>query len=195
MALDIGADFIALLLFPKGVLIIADMGKRSQGRELALLALFAQFVSGSEDQEWQSTLEFIQAEASPDPDSVDEDSAGHLDLLEDIKEASTMCQGVMAALGDIDALVSRHLRKWDFDRLGKMEQVILRIATHELMAKPEQPLQLLVAEAIKLASDYCEESSARFINGVLAGVVSELRPSEVQHSPVFDFGSYSEDVE
>lgn len=63
-------------------------------------------------------------------------------------------------------VINHHLKKWRFDRLGKLEQSILLLALSEL----EQGIQekaIIVNEAVELAKEFCDDESYRLINGVL----------------------------
>lgn len=64
-------------------------------------------------------------------------------------------------------LIEKYLKKgWTFERLSKMEQAILLVATCELLEE-ELDRRIVINEAVLNAKEYCDESSYRFINGVL----------------------------
>lgn len=64
-------------------------------------------------------------------------------------------------------LIEKYLKKgWTFERLGKMEQAILLVATCELLEE-ELDRRIVINEAVINAKEFCDESSYRFINGVL----------------------------
>ena len=51
-------------------------------------------------------------------------------------------------------------------------------ATLEIKEFESIPAAVIVSEAVELATKYSTESSSPFINGVLAGICSKLRPEE-----------------
>ena len=53
---------------------------------------------------------------------------------------------------------------------------MLRYATYELLGEPEVPVAVVLDEAVDLAKEYSTEDSGRYVNGVLSGVASEVRP-------------------
>lgn len=62
--------------------------------------------------------------------------------------------------------INKHLKNWEFDRLGYIEQAILLLATHEIDAKKADKA-VVINEAVELAKKYCDDDSYKFINGVL----------------------------
>lgn len=67
-------------------------------------------------------------------------------------------------------LINKYLKKnWSFDRLPKMEQAILLIATEEIL-ESDLPKQIIVNEAINNTKKYCDASSYKYINAVLGNI-------------------------
>ena len=62
--------------------------------------------------------------------------------------------------------ISRYLKNWTFDRLNFVEQAILLIATSELKLGLNDK-SVIIDEAVILCKEYCDESSYKYINGVL----------------------------
>ena len=50
---------------------------------------------------------------------------------------------------------------------------ILRLGVYELIIKPEAPQKVVIDEAIELAKEFGNESSAAFINGALGKLVKD----------------------
>ena len=66
--------------------------------------------------------------------------------------------------------VSRNLKDgWTFSRLSFLEQAILLVACFEIKTQ-ELDKKIIANEAVELAKKYCDESSYRFINGILANI-------------------------
>lgn len=64
------------------------------------------------------------------------------------------------------AIIEKHLKNWEYSRLGYIEQAILLLATHEIdSGKTDKAVA--INEAIELAKKYCDDESYKFINGVL----------------------------
>ena len=52
----------------------------------------------------------------------------------------------------------------------------LRLVGAEMLALPDTPRAVIVAEAVRLASRYGSERSAPFVNGVAEALAKRLRP-------------------
>lgn len=84
-----------------------------------------------------------------------------------------------AALGieknkkQIDEKIEKNLKSdWKIDRISKIDLSILRLAIYEITYK-EVPFKVAINEAVELAKKYGEDTSKKFVNGILASVVKE----------------------
>lgn len=69
--------------------------------------------------------------------------------------------------------VSKNLKsEWKVDRISKINMSILKIAIYEILYM-NTPYKVAINEAVELAKKYGEETSASFINGILASVVKD----------------------
>ncbi len=73
---------------------------------------------------------------------------------------------------EIIALDNKYLKEWTMDRLNKVDQAILKLATYELM-DTETPSVVAINEAIELSKKYSEEAVTKMINGVLDKIYHE----------------------
>ena len=87
-----------------------------------------------------------------------------------------LVQGVEDHLAEIDELVSRFAIDWTLDRMPVIDRTLLRMATFELLARPDVPTGVVISEAVELAKLYSTEESGRFVNGVLASIATAVRP-------------------
>ena len=62
--------------------------------------------------------------------------------------------------------ISRYLTAYTIERISKVERNILRLAVSELQSHGA-PVKVVIDEAIKLAKNYGDKDSHRFVNGVL----------------------------
>ena len=62
--------------------------------------------------------------------------------------------------------ISEHLVKWTFDRLSYIDQAILLEAYSEIKTNTNNK-NIVINEAIKIAKEYSDEDSYKYINGVL----------------------------
>lgn len=89
----------------------------------------------------------------------------------------TLVDGVCEKKEDLDKVIASHLSKnWTLNRIAKTDLIILRIAIFEMMFVPNEdvPQKVALNEALELAKTYSDDTSRRFINGVLSAVMNEL---------------------
>ncbi|MBR3254775.1 MAG: transcription antitermination factor NusB [Clostridia bacterium] len=73
----------------------------------------------------------------------------------------------------IDENIEKNLKQeWKIERISKIDLSILRLAIYEILYK-EVPFKVAINEAVELAKKYGEETSKKFVNGILASVVKE----------------------
>jgi N utilization substance protein B len=89
--------------------------------------------------------------------------------------AVDLARGVEAGTPRYDALISSKARGWRLERMPMIDRAILRLALHELSERPDTPTAVVLDEAVELAKRYSTENSGRFVNGVLAALVPEVR--------------------
>ena len=65
--------------------------------------------------------------------------------------------------------ISTYLKNWTFDRLSFVEQAILLLAVSEIKQNLNDK-SVVIDEAIILCKEYCDETSYRYINGVLDNI-------------------------
>ncbi len=86
--------------------------------------------------------------------------------------------GVEERTAEIDALLAEHAIGWSVERMPVVDRALLRLATFELLGRPDVPTGAVLSEAIDLAKQYSTEESGRFVNGVLSAVAAATRPSQ-----------------
>lgn len=97
-----------------------------------------------------------------------------LDAQSEVKEyAIRIAEFFQKYHDEIDEMIKRHAKNWDFGRLVKMDKDILRIAIVELLYMKDAPMKVVVDEALELAKKYSTDDSSAFINGILAKVIVE----------------------
>lgn len=69
--------------------------------------------------------------------------------------------------------ISKYLKSdWKIDRISKIDLCILKLAIYEIKYK-ELPFKVVINEAVELAKKYGEDTSKKFVNGILANIVKE----------------------
>ena len=76
---------------------------------------------------------------------------------------------------EVEAMIRKNLRGWDFDRIAFMDVLLLNMAVAELTEFPSIPEGVTVDEYIELSKEFSTERSRLFINGILDKFIIELR--------------------
>lgn len=110
-------------------------------------------------------------------------SMSALDLMSERGVASealarALLEGVEASRQRLDDEIQTHAKGWALDRMPALDRAILRLAIHELIGRPDVPVAVVIDEAVELAKRFSTDDSGRFVNGVLAAVAKNARPSE-----------------
>ncbi len=88
-----------------------------------------------------------------------------------------LLRGVDSDGARVDELVSAAAVGWEIDRMPVVDRTILRLATWELLARPDVPVAVVIDEAVELAKQYSTEQSGGFVNGVLSTIAAQVRPT------------------
>ena len=89
--------------------------------------------------------------------------------------AVNIVEGVAANRASIDAVLSRHVKRWRLDRLTTVDRSLARMAAWELGHRPDVPTGVVLSELVELATQYSGTDAPRFLNGLLRAVADELR--------------------
>jgi N utilization substance protein B len=81
--------------------------------------------------------------------------------------ARRLVLGVVSQRSEIDARIEQSTENWKLARLAKVDLVLLRMATYELIYCPDIPANVSLDEAIEIAKRFGTGDSPAFINGVL----------------------------
>ncbi len=80
---------------------------------------------------------------------------------------------------EIDAAISAVSTHWRIERMAVTDKNILRLAVAEMLFSSDVPPRVAIDEAIELAKKYGDESSGRFVNGILDAVARKHRGDEL----------------
>lgn len=88
-----------------------------------------------------------------------------------IKYIKSTISGIEENKEKILELISKNLKSdWKIERISKVDLAILKIAIYELNYT-DIPFKVVINEAVELAKKYGEDTSKKFVNGILASVV------------------------
>ncbi len=89
---------------------------------------------------------------------------------ENIQRIKNKVEAILAYIDTIDQKIESCCEGWSFNRIGKAEIAIMRIATYEIMFDEEIPNSVAINEAVELTKLYCDEDAKGFVNAVLGKI-------------------------
>ncbi len=92
-------------------------------------------------------------------------------VQKDLDYIKTRYQKIEQKLGEIDSILTQATSGWKLNRMGKVDLNLLRLAVYEIRYDEEIPVKVAINEAVELAKIYGGDSSAGFINGILAKII------------------------
>lgn len=139
------------------------MGHRRQAREYALQALYM-YEAVNIPLEELVALDWLES-----------------DIPDDIREFTiVLIKGSVEHIDEINQLIRKYSRNWEFERVDTVDKSILRISIYEILFLPDIPPVVTINEAIELGKIFGGENSGHFINGILDAVMKkEIKNHEI----------------
>ena len=131
-------------------------GLRHRARQVAVSVLFEVEARPSE---WEAALAYAVEAQELAPPAV--------------AFARELVSGVLAHLEPIDSLLQSSSTRWRLEQMGALERAVLRLAAEELAWRRQEPVAVVIDEAVELAKDMAGPEAGAFVNGVLGRVARE----------------------
>jgi N utilization substance protein B len=145
------------------------MGKRREGREVALQLLF----------HWDLNVQ--QSLVGADLELFWEFRPS----IQGVRTfATNLLNGVIARQATIDEKITKYTANYELRRISAVDRNILRMAIYEMLFADDVPPIVAINEAIDIAKKFGTEESGKFVNGVLDRVKLDLnRPLRTVSNP------------
>jgi len=89
----------------------------------------------------------------------------------DLELTQSIINGVKIHRKQIDDLIRKNAPEWPIDKIAKIDLVVLRIAIYETLFCEDVPEKVAIDEAVELAKEFGNDTSSKFVNGVLGSIV------------------------
>jgi N utilization substance protein B len=96
-------------------------------------------------------------------------------IVEPDELTSLLVRGVEASRERLDDAIASKAEGWALARMPVLDLNVLRLGAFELAERPDVPVAVVIDEAVELAKRFSTDDSGRFVNGVLAALVADLR--------------------
>lgn len=112
-----------------------------------------------------------------DSKRIDPNDVLAVQLVEPDELTTTLVRGVAERRPSLDEAIAERAHGWTLERMPMIDLTVLRLGLFELIARPDVPVAVVIDEAVELAKRYSTDDSGRFVNGVLAALARDVRPS------------------
>jgi len=141
----------------------SDTDPRHTSRKLALSSIFSWLFTETDiDKCVLTSTEILESEG------IDYDDELTKFIVEGVKKHSV----------EIDKIIEECAPEWPIDKIAKIDLVILRIAIFEMLFGKKTPPKVAIDEAVEIAKEFGNDTSHKFVNGVLGAVVEKYMPEE-----------------
>lgn len=146
----------------------SDTDPRHTSRKLAVSSIFSwQFAEPNLDECVSTSKEILESEG----------------IEYDNELTKFIVEGVRQHSKEIDKIIEESAPEWPIDKIAKIDLVILRIAIFEIVFGKKTPVRVAIDEAVEIAKEFGNDTSHKFVNGVLGTVVEKYMPEEAANLP------------
>lgn len=101
-----------------------------------------------------------------------------------VKQADEKVAKLRALLPEIDAIIAKTSKSYDFERIQNVEKNILRLGVYELLYDPELPPKVALSEAVRLSRKFGSPEAAAFVNALLDGIYKSSQGVKISHAEI-----------
>lgn len=94
---------------------------------------------------------------------------------EDRKMLIDLFRKTIANSDKFDEMINEKAKNWEFDRIAKIDIILIKMAIAEFVGFPSIPLKVTLNEYIEISKMYSSPKSKVFINGILDKLIGELQ--------------------
>lgn len=94
-------------------------------------------------------------------------------MVEDRAFIRELVLGINDKQTELDSIIQPIAPEWPLEQIARMDRIVLRIGTYELVYGEGVPPKVVINEAVELAKAFGGDNSSKFINGVLGTVLKQ----------------------
>jgi len=139
------------------------MSNRHLARTIAMQSLFLWDFNGKKD-DFRKIIKEVFSNFAP--------------RFDDQGFVERLIKGVIENLEEIDRYISTYATEWPIEQITISDCNILRIGIYELIYDDDIPAKVAINEAIEVAKTFGNNSSGKFVNGVLGAIYKDIKEKE-----------------
>lgn len=93
--------------------------------------------------------------------------------VQEMEFATALLEGVFAKKEEIIKLIEHYAPEWPINKIAPIDRAVLEIGVYELLYSKDVPPVVAINEAVEIAKEYGDNSSPKFINGVLSNIMKD----------------------
>jgi len=136
------------------------MSNRHLARTIAMQSLFLWDFDGGDNSKLEEIVHGVFENFAPS--------------FDDKGFVKNILEGVIEHRQEIDRYITKYATEWPLDQITIVDRNILRIGVYELIFNPDIPAKVAINEAIEIAKAFGNESSGKFVNGVLGAIYKDV---------------------
>ena len=136
--------------------------EKRKARIISLQMIYAQEFKGSDI---NTSLQYML-----DPEDMPEDMV--------LTYSKHLCLLTIKHMEEIDTLIKKRSKNWDFKRIAIIDRLILRMALSEMLYENEVPPKVSITEGVEIAKQFSTAESSSFINGILDAIYNDMFKEE-----------------
>jgi N utilization substance protein B len=94
---------------------------------------------------------------------------------ENIAFINALFNSVMDNYEWADQIIETHLQNWEFNRVAKVDKILLRMGICEIYFLDDIPPKVSISEMVEISKVYSTDESPVFINGILDTVYKDFQ--------------------
>lgn len=112
-----------------------------------------------------------------------------LDILEiksgeyDVDLTNSLISEVSNNISEIETIITECAPDWPLDKIARVDLAILKMSIAEILYSKSTPEKVVIDEAVELAKEFGNDTSSKFVNGVL-GTIIEIKLISELESPI-----------
>lgn len=96
----------------------------------------------------------------------------------DLEYFKELIHGIPENQEEIDESIKPFLKR-SMQDIDPVELAVLRLATYELLKRPDVPYQVVINEALELTKKFGSVEGYKFVNGILDRIAKKTRETEI----------------
>lgn len=97
--------------------------------------------------------------------------------------AQDYMKAVLLKIPEIDQLIIRKVKSYEFERIQSVERNLLRLGIYQILYDSSIPPKVAIAETLRMTKKFSSPESVSFVNAIIDSIYQETIPPQLSHGP------------